>query len=226
MPQHYEDEDEGELLQDEDDNLLRDGEVMRVRMFMRDSFGRPLTDALGRPLAAQGRSAGYVFADTGQAERLAENRDFQKAELSARYKGGLQEGDHVRIGDRQLEVIGRNPSNNKLTLADTAQLDAETLKREAYDAAVAEQTNAWRRRPVDGDEPGGACVINGAPGRWCEEGGRLVCRPISSPAPQEASPNEFAIAGPLSDQQSIDAQSIKDAAYRQSVEELANAWRR
>ena len=32
---HTQDEDdEDELLQDEDDNLLRDGEVMRVRMFM------------------------------------------------------------------------------------------------------------------------------------------------------------------------------------------------
>ena len=42
----------------------------------------------------------------------------------------------VMIGDQRLEVTGRNPENNKLVLSDTAQLDADDEKKQAYDDSV------------------------------------------------------------------------------------------
>ena len=72
------------------------------------------------------------------------------AELSARYKGGLATGDHVAIGDRYLEVLGRNAENGKLVLADTSQLDPDAEKRAAYEDGVRATTTAWQTRPTSG----------------------------------------------------------------------------
>ena len=138
----YADEDE------QDDNLLKDGERLRVPMYMKDLAGNFLVDGLGRPLPAEGRRSGFVFADnrpSDHAERYAQHRDYQKAELSARYRGGFQVGDHVHLGDRNMQVTGHNPETGKVILSDTAQLSADEIKREAYDAGVDAMTNAWRR---------------------------------------------------------------------------------
>lgn len=127
----------------DENSLLKDGKSARVPVFLRDSADRVLVDGLGQPLPAAGRQSGYVFADAN-VRRRAEDRDYAKAELSARWRGGLQQGDHVKIGDRHLEVIGNNPNSGKLVLADTAQLDADEIKQAAYDAYKSDVTNAWR----------------------------------------------------------------------------------
>jgi hypothetical protein len=50
---------------------------------------------------------------------------------------------------------------------------------------------------------GDLCTINGAPGKLVRRNGQLVCEP----------------------RQDMDAQSVRDAAYYQSVRDLENAWR-
>lgn len=121
-----------EISEDEafDNDILKDGVRMVSSVMLMDSAGNMLVDALGRPISAGHH--GYAFADA-DAKRRIEDRAYAKAELSSRWKGGLQDGDHVTIGDRRLEVTGRNPENNKLVLSDTAQLDGDEVKREAYD---------------------------------------------------------------------------------------------
>ena len=65
--------------------------------------------------------------------KLSEQWDRRTAyKLSARWKGGLSDGDPVRMGDRNLEVVGRNPETNKLILADTDMVDGDQLKQDAY----------------------------------------------------------------------------------------------
>lgn len=219
---YYKDEDE-----DDDDNIMRDGEVVRVPLYMKNSMGNVLCDANGRPLPAGGRRSGYVFSDTrvaDRADRYAQHRDFQKAELASRWRGGFQEGDFLKMGDRDMCVTGHNPDNGKVLLSDASQLNAEAIKREAYDAYNHDITNAWRTRPTvyswdkpgDDDKEGAACVASGAVGQWRrDKDGKLVCVPNSD--------NEFALAGPLSDSQ-VDA--IRRDAWLELVEALQNAWRR
>ena len=137
--------DEVEALTDE--GIVKDGVSVRYPLYLEDSLDRRLTDVMGTPLSTTGRTSGYVFADTNAA-RCQERRDFQKAELSARYKGGLQTGDHLTLSDRNMEVIGRNPDNDKVRLADTSTLDAEAIKQEALDAYNQDITNAWRNKSV------------------------------------------------------------------------------
>ena len=115
-------------------------------------MGRSLSD----PLTNQ---PGFVrIADSAErAQRRAEVRDFQKAELAAAYKGGLQAGDRLMLGDRQMEVVGHNPDTGKVQLADASLGDAESIKQDAYDAAERDLTTAWsdgRRRIVQRDPMG------------------------------------------------------------------------
>ena len=78
-----------------------------------------------------------------------------------------------------------------------------------------------------GDEEGGACAVNGTPGKWVREGGRLVCKPLGTRAPHEPDDDEFQLAGPLSDADAIrHSDAIRREAYEQSVRELQDAWQR
>ena len=213
-------------IDDDDDfdenGLLKDGKSARVRLEMRDSAGYLLVDASGRPLPAEGRTAGYVFADAN-AERRVQDYDFQKAELSSRWKGGLEAGDHLTIGDKRFEILGTNPNNGKLVFADTEGLDAGEIKQQAYNDGVAATVNAWKTRPVTDQEPGDACTTaEGIQGHWRRgQNGKLVCKPSGDCEPSD---NEWAMSGPLSDQS--DAQAIKDAARLEYEDNLRNAWRK
>ena len=217
---------------DDDDTVLRDGEYVRVPLMMRDgdddgdnfltdSDGRVLTDAFGEPLFTKYNRRGFVYIDADRSVR-EENYQLRKAELSNAWKGGLQDGDHVDIDGRNMEVIGRNVDNGKLVLADTAELDADDIKRTAYNDGVAAMNDAWRTRPTTDAEPGNACrTSEGQSGKWRRgSNGQLVCRADNE---REPSDNEWAMSGPLSDSQ---CDEIKEQAWRDSCEALENAWRR
>jgi hypothetical protein len=169
---------------DDDDRrgVIKDGERLRVRMTAMDSTQRAI--------------ASNDHDDNVELIDRQEMQDWDKAQLSARWKGGLEPGDRVRIGDKLMVVTGRNPANGKVQLSDasTSAQDAATIKQEARDAYERDLQNAWRNKSAADAEPGDSCTINGAPGRWCLESGKMVCRPIKS-----SKEHEWAVAGPLSD---------------------------
>ena len=119
-------------------------------------------------------------------QRCREDFEYKKGELSSRWKGGLSDGDPVRMGGRNLEVIGHNPENGKVVLADTDMVDSDQLKEDAYTQYKKHISGAWKKQ-------------------------------------REPSPKEWECAGPLSDSQSAE---VKEQAWRDSVEELQNAWRK
>ena len=143
-----------------------------------------LVDASGAPL--NWNRLGFVYLDGHDNTVRSQNHQVRKAELSARWKGGLQDGDPVHMGDRNLEVVGHNPKNNKLVLADTDMVDGDQLKSDAYKEYKKHLSGAWKKQ-------------------------------------KEPSEREWEVSGPLSDSQRED---IKEAAWRDSVEELSNAWRK
>ena len=204
----------------DDNGIIKDGVTLHYPVYLKDGSGNLLDDGLGQPLPAEGRRCGYVFTTDARAERRLEDRDFHRAELSARYKGGIAAGDHVSIGDRRLEALGYNPENGKLVLADTAELDGESLKEEAYTAYKQDLSDAWKTRPTTDADVGGSCkTSSGAQGTWRKgKDGKVVCTPDKDGQPSD---NEFAMAGPLSD-----AETIRREAWEQSVRDLESAWRR
>jgi hypothetical protein len=151
--------------------------------------------------------------------------DWDKAQLSARWKGGLAEGDRVRIGDKDLVVAGRNPENGKVQLRDasTSTPDADANRRDVYMQYDHDIQNSWMnaRDAVAGE----ACLTAGREkGTWRkrDKDGKLVCVPGKS-----AQEQEWAIAGPLSDAGSLsDAEKIKQQAYMQYDSEVSERWRR
>ena len=134
-------------LDDEDaadeNGILRDGARIRVGVQMLNSAGRPLVDGLGQPLAGGSRWSGYVFVDEHKGSQRAVDHELRKAQLSAAWRGGLRAGDQLTIGDQRLDVLGYN-ADDRLVLADASELDreagldADSIKQQAYDAAVAE----------------------------------------------------------------------------------------
>ena len=99
---------------------------------------------------SRSRSRSHLGLRLCRRNRAAPHRRprLSKAELSSRWKGGFEAGDHVSIGDRRLEVIGQNVNNGKLVLADVAELDAEEIKQAAYDGYKASLSDAWRTHPT------------------------------------------------------------------------------
>jgi hypothetical protein len=233
-----------------DEGGVLGGERVRIPLYLMDALDptqqaialsrMQLSDGLGN---AAGHRPGFVFSDAIDHRRLAEHRDFAKAELSARYRGGLQQGDRVQLGDRAMTVVGRNSENGKVRLSEVEHAqDAAAERIAAYDAYNADLTSAWQR---DEDlAPGDDCIVNGEPGRICREGDQLVCRPLRQSARasfagsedrkvvqrdpmgrQKSSfegpdDNEWALGGPLSD-----GQNVKEAAYQSYEQNLRDAWR-
>ncbi len=89
----------------DENGVLKDGRSVRVALLMMDGKTQrsvSLSDGLGN---RAGNCPGYVMLDNDdRAEHRQQMYDFQKAELSARWKGGLTEGDTLKLGDRTMEV--------------------------------------------------------------------------------------------------------------------------
>ena len=99
------------------DTLDANGNVIETRAQVLDSSIR-FHDGLGR---AVGNRPGYVcrFEDEPAAKVWNETRDFQKAKLSAEWKGGLEDGDIVPLNGRNMQVVGFNSETGKVRLANT-----------------------------------------------------------------------------------------------------------
>ena len=92
--------------------------------------------------------------------------------------------------------------NGKMVLADAEGLDADDLKRQAYEDGVAAMTDAWKRRKDKDDDE--------------EENKKRK---------KKRSDMEQELAGPLSD--AIErSDAIRREAYEQSVRDLEDAWRK
>ena len=197
---HFEVDDDDDAYDER--GLLRDGHKVRVPVMMRDAD-----------------SVQSAIAQEDARRHWHEQRDFAKAELSARWKGGLETGDVVRLGDRMVTVRGRSPETGNVIVKDAAKLDAETIKQEAYDAYDRDLTSAWMR-DRDADEPraGEECSYGGFSGHYeRDRHGNLVC------APDDKNDRENVLAGPLSDEQRF---KVKDEMYTSYERDLCDAWRR
>jgi hypothetical protein len=189
--------------EDEDDRVIEDGKRIRVPMTMMDSMQRSI--------------AGSVATLDGDVQLVSrqELADWDKAQLSARWKNGLQDGDTFRLGERMVTVQGRNPATGKVVLRD-ASTSADG-RQEAYDSYDAEIQSRYLN--THDAAAGESCVTAGRePGRWREreKDGRLVCVPSGKP-------DEWAIAGPLSDAERV---QIKDRMYASYDDQIQNAWRK
>lgn len=192
------------FIADENERTIPDGERVRVPLTMMDSVQQAVADMDATD-----------YDDVHVIDRQ-EMYDIQKAELSNRWQGGFKDGDHARINGKDWIADGRENGKVRLRLRDACTTDAEKIKQSAYDSYEREISSAWMR---DGDaESGDACTINGEAGRWRKDkDGNLVCRPTKSGEPSD---NEFAMAGPLSDEQRY---KVKDAANAQYEAELREA---
>jgi hypothetical protein len=133
---------------------LKDGESRVVPMEFRDTInadgkvtetaGFILKDALGDPLPAQGGRRGYVFGDAASFERREAAYQRSKADLSVRYKGGLETGDTFSYGDTTLVVT--DATEERLRLSNINFLDGEQRKRDAYEEAKRRTSNAWKQK--------------------------------------------------------------------------------
>ena len=163
-----------------------------------------LTDAFGD---IAGNRPGYVFDTQTDNEHRTQTRDFQKAQLSAEWKGGLADGDLVKFAGRTMEVLGYSDAG-KVRLADASEVDANTIKQQAYDEYKTDLSEMWSKGFPHSRSmhEGGSCAINGALGRYEKKNGKLVCvklpdkydrnNPQSKPGKyKEPSDNEWAIAG-------------------------------
>ena len=128
---YYHSRDGRELTEEEatDENgIIHDGVRMVTPLYLTDARGRTLTDAFGQPLPAIGGRSGYTFVDDADnAQRRREDYDFYKAELSNRWKSGLEQGDRFQLGDKRVEVLGFD-DNDKMHVAG---IDVD-LRQEAY----------------------------------------------------------------------------------------------
>ena len=134
---------------DEDDEQIRDGKTVRVPMYCMDSLQRSVAGLSQSRARHQPSFVSDVETAFDQEAALdaQERRDFEKAQLSAAWKGGLQAGDRIRLGDRIVVVGDRNPDTGKLRLHDVeveSWEDAETIRQQAYDAYDRELETAWR----------------------------------------------------------------------------------
>ena len=190
----------------DENGVMRDGVGMRVGTMMRDgievaegimmfdrpvplgdlvvtdSEGRMLVDAFGEPINPRWNRRGFVYMDADRSIR-EENCQLRKAELSARWKGGLQLGDEVIIDGERMRVSGSNREGTKPILGGADTVDAA---ERAYDGYEKHLSGAWKKQ-------------------------------------KEPDFKEWECAGPLSD---CESSEIKEQAWRDSVEELSNAWRK
>lgn len=189
--------------------------------------GSPGEDGTSRvpPRWAMDQAAQILGRDSvtidGDVELISRQEliDFDKAQLSAAWKGGLQDGDRVRIGDRDLVVSGRNPTNGKIQLSDasTSAQDAETARRNAYVAYDRDIQRSWMN--THDAKAGDRCTTAGREsGTWREKNGRLICVPDD----KSSKPDEWAIAGPLSDAERV---QVRDEMYASYDADLAQRWK-
>ena len=233
---------------EDDDELLADGESIRVRLDMMDGVSDPFThnggytlDAVQQSIAGVGRKAkakqeeeednemddddfedgatvlhdgtgnlaghrpGYVFStDSDPLSEQNWNRqrvnDEYKADVSNRYKGGLEAGDKLHLCGHTLTVTGVKDNGN-LLVRDTSTLDGEALKQAAYSTYDSTLCDAYKKKRSKCEEDD-------------DENKRNKQR--------EPSESELKMAGPLSDGR----QEVKDKAYSDYEAELANRWRK
>jgi hypothetical protein len=115
----------------------------------------------------------------------------------------------------------------------TADDHGRAAVERAYLDSVADLTSAWKSDamppgayPVgSGAQEGQSCTINGMPGRLerSDDGRWLVCRPVAQgPSRVDAAPSPDIVPRFMD---AATAQTIRDRAYREYVDDLQNAWR-
>lgn len=217
----------------DDTSVLRDGETRTIPVFMRDTMDEkgnvvhtsatvlrdsglrydPIYNCLVRDAASvedaeDDQTDGDTFADRQSM------LDWQKAELSARWKGGVSTGDLVRIKDQNYVVRG-HPSANifQLQLQDATTLDADGIN-ELKEAAYLDYAYDIEHAYLGDRKP---------------KKTKRTAAKTKKEAEEEPEKDEFELAGPLSDAQTVlsgDARALKDACYEEYRREIENAWRR
>ena len=223
---------QGHIVDRDDDELLRDGERLRVPMQFRDSMS-PVQRAIAEDAIKRKRGTHYDprgFVTGTYTEVIEEEEAKDAAALLSALDTMLS--DAVRIKDEaRQEMIdtqanawrnqpGADPFERALAKREAVAAFAAAWKgkpeadpsTDARDAAMREMRDAWKG---DRDaQPGDVCTVRegaslygwreGSPGHLQMVGGKLLCVP---------------------DKQQDSAPTTRDEAWEQLQREKAEAWR-
>ena len=203
---------------DDDRELLKDGERRRVSMYLMDSVQRSVAmhvaDAYGESSDAALARPGSRFASDVTHDSNLKREElyaFSDAERSAEWKGGLQVGDSITLNNKRYTVSERD-ADGRTRLAIDKQ-SAEEAKAFAYDAYDAQLQEAWRGG--DGDAEGDSCTTaDGQRGRLVHRNGALVCEPAGRSS-------EDSSLSDLLEQR----RATTDAAYADYDQDIRERWR-
>src|SRR5262249_46317741 len=191
-----------EVLDRDEDEPLRDGESMRVPMFLMDSTN---STALQRGIAEHSRKSG-----TDKLMRDARRKKIVQRDPMGRLQSEFEEEeDDAMISDNECTFTdSRGVTFTDHRIADTrralerlqaqqAELqrlyrDGAAARQQAHEDMMRASAEAWRADagppgayPYSVAAEGGPCTVNGRPGTLVREGDYLVCKPS---ARQDAEP--------------------------------------
>ena len=230
----------GRKRDEDDDAPLRDGESMRVPMFMMDSTN---STSLQRAIAKHSHELGTdkLTRDARRRRRVTERDPMGRLKATYTEEGPDEDDDDdnkkddsamidectftdsrgVTFTDHRIADTRRALERLQAQQEELRQLyrDGAGARQEAHEDMKRQMSDAWRK---DAAPPGGypysaaaegtACTINGAPGILVREGNYLVCTPT---ARQDAQPTFDAVKGARRKQEAYDAM----------IKEMSEAWR-
>ena len=236
MRKGYEISDRHGRKRDEDDDApLRDGETLRVPMFMMDSSNStPLQRAIAKhsheitdKISSDARRRKVVERDpqgrlkATYEEEEEEQKDAAMIANDATYITDATGAPYVladALGRTDRYSLARDNGFRRLIPVGNHADGTATVQQARRDMIDA-MSNAWRgdaarpgAYPYRAAAEGTPCTINGRPGTLVREGDYLVCKPS---ARQDAHPTFDAVEGARRKQEAYDAM----------IKEMSEAWR-
>jgi hypothetical protein len=231
----------GRKRDEDDDAPLRDGETLRVPMFMMDSSN---STPLQRAIAKHSHELGTpkLMRDARRRRRVTERDPMGRLRSTFTEEPDEQDDDDndkrdstMNTNDECTFVDSRGITFIDHRIVDTRRAlerlqaqqeelrqlyrDGAVARQEAYEDMKRQMSDAWRKDaapsgayPYRAAAEGTACTINGRPGTLVREGDYLVCKPS---ARQDAEPTFDAVEGARRKQEAYDAM----------IKEMSEAWR-
>src|SRR5215813_2341988 len=222
-----------EVLDRDEDEPLRDGESMRVPMFLMDSTN---STALQRAIAEYSRKSG-----TDKLVRDARRKKIVQRDPMGRLQSEFEEEeDDAMISDECTFTDSRGVTFTDHRIADTrralerlqaqqAELqrlyrDGAAARQQAHEDMMRASAEAWRADagppgayPYSVAAEGGPCTVNGERGVLVREGNYLVCKP----GRQDARPT----FDTSSTYDAVEGERRKREAWLDMIRDSQNAWR-
>ena len=193
----------GRKRDEDDDAPLRDGETLRVPMFMMDSSN---STPLQRAIAKHSRELGTdkLMRDASRRRRVIERDPMGRLRSTFTEEPDEDDGDDrkdsdmitdectftdsrgVTFTDHRIADTRRAVERLQAQQAELQQLyrDGAAARQQAHQDMMRATADAWRgdvgppgAYPYTAAAEGGPCTINGEPGTLVREGNYLVCKP-------------------------------------------------